>query len=126
MESSFTIEHIKDGNYLRVNVLIPVTRESADEFTQRSEDEVARLGCVGALVDVSNVPNVSTVNDNYEFSAWDMKVTGAQAEMKRAILTAVDDDTHDLPILAMQKMGFNAKKFTDEQEAIAWLAGKTG
>ena len=121
MKAPFTIEHIKDGNYLRVNVYVPVTRDSADEFTQRSEDEVERLGCVGALVDVRSVPNVSTVNDNYEFSAWDMKVTGARAEMKRAILTAADDDTHDLPILAMQEMGFTVKKFTDEQEAISWL-----
>lgn len=121
MNTPFQIEHIKDGNYLRVNVSVPVTRDLADEFTQQSEEMVERLGCSGVLVDVCHVPNVSTVNDNYEFSAWDLKVTSARAAMKRAILTAADDDTHDLPILAMQTMGYNVKKFTDEQAAIAWL-----
>lgn len=121
MKAPFTIEHIKQGNYLRVDVFVPVTRELADEFTLQAEQECGRTGARDYLVDVSHVPNVDSVNDNVEFSAWDMKVSGAQAQIKRAVLTAVDDDTHDLPILAMQEMGFNAKKFTDEQEAIAWL-----
>lgn len=125
MHTPFTIEHVKDGNYVVVRILVPVTRELADEFTQKAQEEAERFGLDSALVDVRGVPNISTVNDNVEFSAWDMKVTGGQAEMKRAVLTDVDDDTHDLPILAMQEMGFNAKKFTDEQEAIAWLTGST-
>lgn len=121
MEAPFTIEYVRDGNYLWVKVNAPVTRLLADEFTQQAEQECGRMGACDYLVDARGVPNVDTVNDNVEFSAWDMKVTGAQAEMKRAILTDVDDDTHDLPILGMQEMGFNVKKFTDEQEAIAWL-----
>jgi hypothetical protein len=123
MGSLFTIEHIKDGNYVRISVHVPVTREVADEFAQQAQYEVERLGCNGSLVDVRGFHNESSVNDNVEYSAWDLKVTGAKAKMKRAVLTDVDDETHDLPILAMQEMGFNAKKFTDEQEAIAWLTG---
>ncbi len=123
MNSPFTIEYIKDGNYILVRVVVPVTREVADEFTQGAEDECGRIGCCGYLVDARGVQNVSSVNDNFEFSAWDMKVTGAQAEMKRAILIDADDNTHDIPILAMREMGYNAKDFTDEQEAIAWLTG---
>jgi hypothetical protein len=123
MDAPFTIEHIKDRNYLKVRVLAPVTRELADKFSQGAEKECEQLECCGYLVDTRGFPNVSSVNDNVEFSAWDMKVTGAQAEMKRAILIDVDDDTHDLPILAMREMGFNVEKFTDEQEAIAWVIG---
>ncbi len=123
MESPFTIEHIKDGNYIRVTVHVPVTRVVANTFTQKAEAEYKRVGARNYLIDVTTVPNISTVNDNIEYSAWDMKVRGAAAQVKRAILIAVDDDSHDLPIRAMQEMGFNVKKFTDKQKAIAWLTG---
>ena len=121
MAPPFTIEHVKNGNYLWVRVSVPVTRELADEFTQGAENECRRIGCGGYLVDVRGVTNISTVNDNVEFSNWDMKMTGAQAEMKRAVLTDVDDETHDIPILAMRELGYNVEKFTDEQDAINWL-----
>lgn len=126
MKAPFTIEHIKDGNYLRVHVLAPVTRDLADEFTLRADEEVVRLGADGVLVDVRGVQNISTVHDNVEYSAWDLKeMVKAQSKIKRAVLTDVDDDTHDLPILAMREMGFNAEKFTGEQDAIAWLTGRS-
>ncbi len=123
MHTPFTIEHVKEGNYILIRVFAPVTRELAAEFTQQAQEAVKRLGCNGSLADVRGFPNVSSVNDNVEYSAWELKVSGAQADMKRAILIDADDNTHDIPILAMREMGYNAKDFTDEQEAIAWLTG---
>jgi hypothetical protein len=125
MDAPFTVEHVKEGNYILVRVFAPVTREMAAEFSQRVEQECQRVRCGGSLVDGRGFPNISSVNDNVEYSAFDLKVTGVEAEMKRAVLTDVDDDTHDLPILAMQEMGYNVKKFTDEQGAIAWLTGSS-
>lgn len=124
MTKPFTVKYIEDGNYILVRVSAPVTREMAAEFAQLAKQEVDRFGCEGSLVDVRGVHNISTVNDNVEYSAWDLKEVGASSGMKRAILTDADDDTHDLPILAMREMGFNAKKFTEKQEAINWLSNK--
>jgi hypothetical protein len=123
MESQFTLGHIKEGNYIRVRVAAPVTRDMAAVFAAQAEAECKRKGCPGYLVDARGFPNVETINDNYEYSAWDLKQVEDKTGMKHAILVDVDDDSHDLPILAMQEMGFNARKFTDEQEAVAWLTG---
>ncbi len=121
MESSFKVEYIRDGNYVRVRVLNQVTRNLAAAFAAQAEDECNQKGCPGYLVDSRGFPNIDTVHDNYQYSAWDLKKLEDKPKIKHAILTDADDDTHDLPILAMQNMGFNVKKFTDEQEAIAWL-----
>lgn len=124
MESPFTIGHITDGNYIRVCVTAPVTRGMAAAFAAQAENECKRKRCPGYLVDARGFPNVDTINDNYEYSAWDLKQVEDKPKMKHAILVDVDDDSHDLPILAMQEMGFNARKFTDEQEAVAWLCSE--
>ncbi len=121
MEPSFAVEYVRDGNYIRVRVLSQVTRDLAAAFAAQAEAECNQKGCPGYLVDTRGFPNVDTIHDNYEYSAWDLKKVEDKPGVKHAVLIDADDDTHDLPILAMQEMGFNVKKFTDEQEAIAWL-----
>ncbi len=123
MNPPFTVEYIKDGNYLRIKVNVPVTRDLADQFAAQAEEDGARLGCGGYLIDVRGVINESSVHDNFQFSVNELGDMVDEFEMKRAVLVDVDDDTHDLPILAMCEAGLNMRKFTDEQQALDWLLG---
>jgi hypothetical protein len=123
MATQFSIKYIRNGNYLRISLMAPVTRDLANEMIQQLEQECDRRGCSGYLFDVRSTFNDSTVQDNYEFANWDLKALGVVPRVKGAVLTAANDDTHSLPVLMLRTAGYDVHDFSDEQEAVTWLTG---
>jgi len=123
MATQFSVEFVRNGNYLRISLFAPVTRDLANALAQRVQQECGRVGCEGYLLDVRSAPNDSSVHDNYEFVNWDLKELGIVPQVKGAVLTAANDDTHNLSIFMLRTAGYDVHDFTDEHEAVTWLTG---
>jgi hypothetical protein len=111
----------KSDKYLICRVLAPITAEVARQMALEVQQFSEQLGIAARLVDVRGVRNISSVSKNYDFGYGDLEEQGVARAPKGAILTAAGDDSHDFAVVVIQNAGFNARKFTDEAEAVAWL-----
>ena len=109
------------GKYLNCRVLVPITAEIARQMAQEIQQFSDQIGIESRLVDVRGVRNVSSVSKNYDFGYGELEEQGVARAPKGAVLIAAGDDSHDFAVVVIQNAGFNARKFTDEAAAIAWL-----
>jgi hypothetical protein len=109
------------GKYLICRVLVPITAEVARRMALEVQQFSEQTGIESRLVDVRGVRNVSSVSKNYDFGYGDLDEQGVARAAKGAVLVSPGDDSHDFALLVIRNSGFNARKFTDEAVAIAWL-----
>jgi hypothetical protein len=100
------------GKYLICRVLVPITAEVARQMALEVQQFSEQIGIAARLVDVRGVRNVSSVSKNYDFGYGDLDEQGVARAAKGAVLVSPGDDRNS---------GFNARKFTDEAAAVAWL-----
>ncbi len=121
MPQNYQIEHIRQGNYLRVRPLAPLTRELISDYSMAAHTQCRSEGCNGYLFDLRGIENACNPVDNYDFVYRDMEEMKLLHSIKSAVLIDEADDSHSFPELLLQNAGYNIRFFSDEQEAIEWL-----
>lgn len=117
----YTVSIPDSKTYILVEVRVEMSRKIAGEISKEviplsKEHDISSL-----LFDVRTAPNVETVLSNYEWAYSDMPASGADRRVRRALLVAPDDHSHDFVETVARNAGYNMRIFRDEDEAIAWL-----
>jgi hypothetical protein len=73
------------------------------------------------LIDVRGMRNLESVGANYDLAFDKLQNIGLDLHAQAAILTDVDDNSHDFAETVLRNAGINVRKFTDEAAAIRWL-----
>ena len=121
MRMSLDISISESRKFLICTVHVPVTTEIAKQIALETDRFAVSSGIRNRLIDVRNVQNVESVIRNYDLAYKDFGEMKIDRTARAAVLTALDDSSHDFAILALQNAGYNARRFTDEQAAIDWL-----
>ena len=107
--------------YQIVRVTEPITTEVSHELARQTEAYAERTGVHARLFDVRATTNVSTVTSIYDLAYKDLEELGIERATRAAILVSTEDHSHDFVEVALRNSGFNARKFTEEAAAVAWL-----
>lgn len=111
----------ESGHYQIVRVTEPITAELSRELARLTEEFAVKTGVQGRLFDVRESINVSAFSNIYDMAYKDLDELGIERATKAAIFVSPEDSSHDFVELVLRNAGFNARKFTDEAAAIAWL-----
>jgi hypothetical protein len=114
-----TVSH--SGNYVYCRVKGPINAESARQMSTEIQQFCDQAGIEARLIDVREACNILSVSNNYDLGYRDLEQQGVGRAHKAAILVSPGDDSHDFALLVIRNAGFNAQKFTDEEEAVRWL-----
>lgn len=112
----------ESGSYVYCRVKGPINAESARQMSNEIQQFCDQAGIEARLIDVREARNMLSVSNNYDLGYRDLDQQGVGRSHKAAILVSPGDDSHDFALLVIRNSGFNARKFTDEAEAIAWLS----
>ncbi len=119
---SYTITISENGKYIICRVTGPMTAEVAQEFAGEMDNLSRAKNIKRFLTDVREAPNISTINQNYEYAYQGMKDLKLQRGVRSAILVDPADTTHDFVETVAMNAGYNVRVFRDEHAAIAWLS----
>jgi hypothetical protein len=111
----------ESGSYIYCRVEGPINAELARQMSNEIQQFCDQAGIEARLIDVREARNMLSVSNNYDLGYRDLDQQGIGRAHKAAILVSPGDDSHDFALLVIRNAGFNARKFTDEQEAIKWL-----
>jgi hypothetical protein len=111
----------ESGGYVYCRVEGAITAEIARQISGEIQQFSDEAGILSRLIDVRSARNVMSVSNNYDLGYRDLEEQGVARAPKAAILVTVGDDSHDFAVVVIQNAGFNARKFTDEAAAAAWL-----
>ncbi len=118
----FEISHAASQRYQIVRVTGLITPEVARAMALETVTYAAETGIQARLFDVRGGTNVSSPSNIYDLAYTELEELGVSRATKAAILVSPHDASHDFVETALRNSGFNARKFTDEATAIAWLA----
>jgi hypothetical protein len=107
--------------YILMRVTEPVTAEVARQIAVEGQAFADEVGIQPRLIDARGSRNVATVADNYDLAYKGLEELQIERATKAAVLVSPDDASHDFALIAIRNSGFNARLFTDEAAAIAWL-----
>jgi hypothetical protein len=110
----------ESGKYLVSRVTGEINSDIARELGAQTERVARETGISNRLVDLRDTPNTQSVASNYDFAYKELEEI-VDRSTKSAVLVSPGDDSHDFVMLAVRNAGFNGRKFTDEEAAIAWL-----
>lgn len=117
----YEISVAENRTYLRVDVHSPMT----SELGRRCTVDVTNLGrqqnINRYLYDLRGAPNVQGMVQNYEFAYQDMADLGFPKDVWCALLTDVEDESHNAIATFFTNAGYKMRVFTDEPSAVAWL-----
>lgn len=118
---SYTISIAGSRKYLRVRIEGDVSTASAREWSAALREASRAQDIRRFLIDARSSMNVSTVLENYRYAYGNSHELQLEKNVRRAILTSPGDRSHDMVVTFMRNAGYNARGFTDEPAAIAWL-----
>lgn len=102
-----------------------ISRQSALAYTLEAHALGQKLGYHKYLMDMREARNTEQVVDNYEFIYHDMHQTpGLDRTARVAILISPGDHSHDFIVNMAQNTGLDTRLFTEEAQALAYLAAK--
>lgn len=121
MNEPFSVALDESDNLIRIRFHIPITRELARQCARQAMELDQQVNSNGCLIDVRGTPNVSSVSDSYELANEDLAAIEIPKYKRMAILINPTEDSHDFPLTALRDAGYNARMFSNEQQALAWL-----
>jgi hypothetical protein len=111
----------ESGKYVRCNVYQPITAKFAVEYGQATTAFALERGIHNQLIDVRGMPNVDSVQHNYDFAYKDLQDFEDHHHSRIAVLIDPTDRTHDFIEVVARNAGYDVRLFTEEQRAIDWL-----
>lgn len=107
--------------YQIVRVTEPITPAVSHELARQTEAFAEQTGVQARLFDVRATANIAPVSQIYDLAYKELDEIGIERATKAAILVSHNDRSHDFVELVLHNSGFNARMFTDEATAVAWL-----
>ena len=117
----FKISTSENGEYLVVEVFKPITGDLERGFIKKSIEEMKVHDIKKVFVDVSRVPNIEGVFENYKSAYYEMELLDHPTDAKIAVFVSPDDDSHDFAQTLYRNAGYNFSIFQDKSSAIKWL-----
>jgi hypothetical protein len=115
----------ESGKYVRCHVYQPITSKFAVKYGQATTAFALERGLRNQLIDVRGMPNVDSVQHNYDFAYIELQDFEEHLHSRVAILADPTDRTHDFVEVVSRNAGYNVKVFIDEKSAIEWLEHET-
>ena len=117
----FSLEVCDQCGCLVATISHEVTAPFSKKFAKAIVGESNRLGIDRILTDVSLVTSSASAYDSHLMAEKYLKKLGLSPDTRIAILTAADDNTHDVVATALNSAGYNCSVFRSREHAIEWL-----
>jgi len=119
---NYDISLSEDGKHIRVRVSGLITSSLQDSFIKDTIIEARKRSVWRFFVDMRDVRNVTTAFEQYSLAYEDMNKLALDRSSKIAVCVDEDDKSHDFVVTVFQNAGFQCRSFTDESDALKWLA----
>lgn len=117
----YTVSLSSDKKYVIVFVVGPMTTELALIVGKEANALATEFNIFAYLYDLRKSRNVQSSLRNYEFGYKEMESAGLNKLGQIALLTDLEDQSHDFIETILKNNGYNVRIFKNEEEAIAWL-----
>jgi hypothetical protein len=117
----YTVSVSNDRRYIIVFIDGPMTTELALKAGKKANQLAVENKLNSMLYDLRKSRNVQDGFKNYEFGYKDVGSVGFDKTMKIALLTDLDDQSHDFVETVMINNGYNVRIFKNNKDAIDWI-----
>ena len=117
----FKITISENGEYIIGKIYDPLNKETAQKLTEEYVKIIKSTGIKKILNDVRDTPNAMGIFNNYEFAYTDTKVLNLPKDIRAAIVTDPNDNTHDFQETVAINAGYSVKIFKEIGAAVTWL-----
>ena len=117
----YEISISENGKYIIIEVVEPITGQLEKRFMKDGLDALKAYGIKKIFINVSKVPNVAGVVEQYQLAYDDAVSQELPRDTRIAIFAALDDHSHDFIETVFKNAGYNCSLFRDKNSAIEWL-----
>lgn len=117
----YIINISENGDYIIGKINDPLNKETAQKLTEDYVKIIKSTGIKKILNDVRGTPNSMGVFNDYEFAYTTTKDLKLPKDIRAAIVTDQNDNTHDFQELVSNNAGYSVKVFKDMDAAVTWL-----
>ena len=120
----FKITISENGEYIIGKIYEALNIETAQQLTEEYVKIIKSTGIKKILNDVRGTPDAMGVFNNYKFAYTDTKVLNLPKDIRAAIVTDPNDNTHNFQETVANNAGYSVKVFKEIGAAVTWLLEK--